>query len=58
MGPFKYIGFPSTGIDPRKKRPPALLRAFGAVRYEASKLFDPKEYRKELMPEFLQSKSR
>ena len=32
IGPFCVMGFPSIGNDPRKKFPPALLCAFGAVR--------------------------
>jgi len=34
--PFNEIGLPSLGTLPRKKNPPARLRALGALRYEAS----------------------
>ena len=36
IGPLRLIGFPLIGSDPRKKCPPALLHALGAVRYDAS----------------------
>ena len=32
MAPFNLMGHPSLGRDPRKKWPPALLQALGAVR--------------------------
>ena len=36
MGKFKTMGCPLTGIDPKKKCPPALLLALGAVKYNVS----------------------
>ena len=34
--PFNCIGSTDIGIDPKKKRPSALLRDFLAVKYDAS----------------------